>query len=124
MNLKELQSPAAIKNDELRARAVNRSSGKYTRHFIVYDGGEEAAFVSLDFYPDSESLSIYEMFVASTMRGRGVGEKLLQEIETMAKTKGYSRVQLGARPLGNYPEAKLMEWYKKRGYEKPADHLA
>jgi ribosomal protein S18 acetylase RimI-like enzyme len=118
-----LVSPQKVANAELRARASSRSSGKYTRHFIVFENGEEVAFVSLDFNPGGKHLSIYEIFIPRGVRGRGIGVRLLQEVEQMAKKEGYGKVQLSARPSDDYPQAELAAWYKKRGYRKPEDTI-
>jgi GNAT superfamily N-acetyltransferase len=118
-----LASAGTVENPELRKRVAARSTGKYTRHFIAKENSVEVAFVSLDFLPTEDGLGIYELFIPANMRGRGVGGKLLFEIENMARQQGYWKVQLAARPMAGLSQPELAAWYAKHGYVSPPDSL-
>jgi hypothetical protein len=46
----------------------------------------------------------------------------LQAAETLARTLGYSKIYLLPKPFeGDYPERKLIEWYRKHSYQWRAD---
>ena len=78
-------------------------------------------FIALDQIPGVEYLVLYEMYVRPECRGRGIGWRLLGEVESLAKALGYARITLFPWPLEKgYPEAKLIAWYKRHGYvERP-----
>ena len=118
-----LASAGTVENPDLRKRVAARSTGKHTRHFIAKENSVEVAFVSLDFLPVEDGLGIYELFIPANMRGRGLGGKLLSEIENMARQQGYSKVQLAARPMGELSQPQLAAWYAKYGYVSPPDSL-
>jgi GNAT superfamily N-acetyltransferase len=118
-----LSSPGTIQSAELQKRAASRANGKYTRHFIAMENAAEVAFVSLDFLPVDDALGIYELYIPGNIRGRGIGGRLLDEIETMAKQQGYSKVRLAARPMAGDSQPQLEAWYAKRGYVCPPDSL-
>lgn len=49
----------------------------------------------------------------------GVGSRLLKEVEFIAKNRGYEKVTLAPSPLDDgCSQAKLIRWYKSRGYEE------
>ena len=119
-----LSSPAMINNGELRKRAASRSTGKYTRHFVAMENFRELAFISLDLLPVNDALAIYELYIPTNLRGHGIGGKLLDAIETMARQQGYSKVRLAARPMADFSQPQLAAWYKKHGYTNPADSVS
>ena len=113
-----------IQSGELQRRAATRSTGKHTRHFIAMENSTEVAFVSLDLLPVDEALAIYEIYIPAGLRGHGIGNKLMDEIEAMAKEQGYSKVRLAARPMGEFAQPRLAAWYGKRGYHLPNDSVS
>ena len=115
---------ATIHSGELQRRAASRSTGKYTRHFIAMENSTEVAFVSLDLLPVEDALAIYEIYIPAALRGHGIGGKLLDEIEAMAKQQGYSKVRLAARPMGEFAQPRLAQWYGNRGYLPPKDSVS
>jgi GNAT superfamily N-acetyltransferase len=65
---------------------------------------------------------LYEIFVPRELRSRGIGSRLRGEVENIAKRLRYERITLTAWPLEDgFSEAKLVRWYKKRGYKKRPD---
>lgn len=109
-----------IKDPGLRARASQKSTNKDTQHYIIRENGKELVFLSLDFHPHPDALFIYEIFVSSSVRGQGVGTRLLREIENLARRNGYSNIGLNAHPLDDRPKYELIAWYEKRGFSLQA----
>ncbi|MFH1420366.1 MAG: GNAT family N-acetyltransferase [Candidatus Aenigmatarchaeota archaeon] len=54
---------------------------------------------------------VFTVFVNSDMHGKGIGSKLMDKIEDLAKKKGYKTIKVPA-------SLTAFEFYKKRGYKK------
>lgn len=115
--LEQISNPAKLKNKKIRNRAISSSKSKYTIHFIAIRNGVEVGFLSLDINPNIEQFILYEIFVPHCLRNKGYGSRLLLEVESMAKNRGYKIVVLNPEPFeGDYPKSNLIKWYKKNGY--------
>ncbi|MGY2804113.1 GNAT family N-acetyltransferase [Bradyrhizobium sp. USDA 4506] len=81
----------------------------------------EVAFLALDQIPGVDYLVLYEIFVGSEHRRRGIGSCLLREVEGLAAGLGYEKITLSPSPLERgYPKEQLVAWYKRYGYiERP-----
>lgn len=62
---------------------------------------------------------IEDVVVNERYRGRGVGHSLIEAVITLAKEKGYVRLQLGA-DVGNLP---ALSFYQKRGFRQTSLNL-
>lgn len=105
----------------LQARMLESPKARHTHHYLAIENGSPVAFVALDQIPGVEYLVLYEMYVRPECRGRGIGSKLLDEVEAVATALGYAKITLTPSPLEKgYPESNLIAWYKKHGYlERP-----
>jgi GNAT superfamily N-acetyltransferase len=122
MEIIEITAPEDGAYPELRARAVTSTKARHTHHYIIRDGDEEIAFLSLDLIPSVNYLVLYEVFVPQELRRRGIGSKVLREVEELAKRRGYEKITLTACPLDDdFSEDELVGWYKKRGYTESPD---
>lgn len=121
MELRELTSSEQTSSDAIRERARVSSKARHTRQYAVIENDQEVAFLSLDMVPGSEYLVLYEMFVLSDARQRGIGSQLLLAVENLARLLGYEKVALSPWPLEDTSaQADLINWYKGRGYrERP-----
>jgi GNAT superfamily N-acetyltransferase len=87
-----------------RARVLDSPKARYTKQFAVREDGSEVAFLALDLIPETDYLVLYEIFVPSEFRRRGIGSRLLGKVEYFAKSLGYERITLFPSPLDSgYP---------------------
>jgi N-acetylglutamate synthase-like GNAT family acetyltransferase len=120
--LLEITTPDPVSDRELRERACTSPKGQMTKQYVFLEDGREVAFLSLDHRRDLGVLVLYEMFVPMGLRHQGIGSRLLQYAERMAKRDGYKKVFVWPKPFEqNYPRADLVEWYRKHGYSERSD---
>jgi GNAT superfamily N-acetyltransferase len=102
----------------LRARAAKAPRMDTVHLFRAMAGGVEMALVVLDIHEDSDSIILYEVFVCSGKRNRGVGTDVLAAIETYARVAGRACIDVWPRSLdrGNRSDAQLERWYRRHGY--------
>jgi GNAT superfamily N-acetyltransferase len=119
MKLRRITNPEKVLNEEIRRCAIDGSKNAVTKHFLAIENGVEVAFVSLDIFPTSQQpLVLYTLVVPSSLREKGVGSRVLHEVERLAKQWKYSKVLLRPKPLGgSWSTERLREWYSKRGYK-------
>ena len=106
---------------ELRFRALREPLG-YTRadvafpfdheslHLLAYDS-DDAVVGCVLFHPeDASGGRLYQMAVAETLRGAGLGRALVERLEVELKARGFTRVGLHAREYA-------AGFYRRLGYE-------
>lgn len=117
MELIELINPEDCLDPQILERARASSKAPHTRHFIAKDAHSELAFIALDLVPMVDYLVLYELFVPDSLRGKGIGARALIDVESFARSKGYSKVTLNPAPLvQDRSPTDLIDWYKSRGY--------
>jgi GNAT superfamily N-acetyltransferase len=122
VDVSEISGPLEIDNLELRERAQVSTKNQYTKHYVVKEGAQEVAFLSLDLYPGTEYLALYELFVAASERRKGVGSKVLGHAEDLGRNLGYRIITVTPWPLEpEGSEEDLLAWYRARGYSARAD---
>lgn len=121
IQLVELGAGERFRDSTLHARTLESAKARHTHYYVANENGSEVAFIALDQIPGVEYLVLYEIYVRPECRGRGIGWRLLGEIESLARALGYAKITLSPWPLEKgYPEAKLIAWYKRHGYvERP-----
>ncbi len=119
MKLSPITDPEKVLNEEIRRCAKDGSKAAATKHFMAIENGEEVAFVSLDIFPPSQQpLVLYTLVVPKSLRGKGVGSRVLAEVERLAKQWKYAEVLLRPKSLDkSWSNERLREWYSKRGYK-------
>lgn len=106
-----------VVNSELRHRCSISSKSQNTKHFVFKESGLEAAFISLDFIQGIDSLVLYELFVPSDLRNKGIAKKLLKELAVFAVENGYSKISVNPSPLDTeYTRQELIQWYLRNGF--------
>lgn len=120
MKIVELRHWTEAVTTEIREPARNGSACQLTKKYSVSEEEQEIAYLALDWWPlyQRTDLVLYELFVPDKFRHRGIGARILAEVEKLAAAAGYHRVVLTARPLEDYPKKKLREWYKKHGFKR------
>jgi predicted N-acetyltransferase YhbS len=73
-------------NEEIRSLALDGSKAAVTLNFVAIEEGREVAFVSLDIFPPSQQpLVLYTLAVPTLLREKGIGSRVLAEVECLAK---------------------------------------
>ena len=81
------------------------------------DEGSECAFLSFDIWPERDFLVLYELWVASADRQRGLGTAMLEEASKIARDSGHVRLLARPTPLDNQSSRSDLEaWYRCRGF--------
>lgn len=82
------------------------------RVVVAYHGSEPVGCGCFRPTPESQTVEIKRMFVHPRWRGRGVAKTMLQELETWARTEGYTwaKLETGMKQ----PEA--ISLYQRSGY--------
>lgn len=99
-----------------------RDSPWMTRHSLVSafqevwivegDGGCVAGSMILRF--SRHTCRIHSIAVARTMRGRGLGQRLLRQAQRRARARGCQRIHLEA----DARNTALLNWYEQNGYTR------
>jgi ribosomal protein S18 acetylase RimI-like enzyme len=105
---------------DIRARAES-AMGLRTSQYLAYEDNEEVGFLSVDRFPETDSLDICAIFVFTAQRDKGFGTGLLARAEKLAREEGFRCVKLNAAPDDDISKSKLIEWYIKRGYQRNPD---
>jgi GNAT superfamily N-acetyltransferase len=103
---------------DIRARARDASACGLTKKYSVREDGAEVGYLALDWWPveHCSDLVLYEMFVPESLRHRGIGSQILELTAQLARSRGYSRALVIAKPFEGYPQEKLVDWYQKNGF--------
>ena len=124
LEYEEVNDQVQISNSELSNRVKHRSKNRFSKHFIVQKGRFSVAFLSLDIRPHTDYLVLYELYVLSKYRNLGVGTKILSYVCDMAKSQGFKRIILTAKPIDpSISVERLACWYNKRGVVKSAEYI-
>jgi len=119
ISFSEIHSAECLESTELKVRAIKSSKSPKTKHYRVIVDGIEAAFLSLDRWPEPQvsQMVVYEIFVPSSMRRKGIASAVLAEVELLAIKEGFQKMHLRPEPLDSETsKAELIEWYSRRGY--------
>ena len=117
MRLKSIKEPSEIVDLKIRERAVNSSKSYQTIHFLAFEEEQEVAFLSVDTRPNVPYLVLYELFVPRQLRNRGIGSRVLIQVEVLARNLGYEKITVFPSPLElDFPKERLWKWYRKHGY--------
>ncbi len=86
--------------------------------FLVISAGAEPVACGGLKRLDAETAEIKRMYVAGGRRGRGVGRRLLAELESECRRLGYRRIRLDTG--SDQPAARAL--YESAGYRRIADY--
>lgn len=114
--LKKISTHQEINSVALQERYCKGSSPK-THDFIALLGDAEAGLLIYEDWGNPEGL-IYEIFVLSDSRKRGVGNWILSQAEDIAAELGHTKIRLDARTLDrdHMSHNDLTAWYQRKGY--------
>lgn len=102
----------------LRSRAGKAPHMKTTHLFRAMSDEVEVALVVLDIHEDADCSILYELFLATERRNRGLGTKVLAAVEAHVKASGRSCLEVWPRSLdrSSRSDVQLARWYKRHGY--------
>src|SRR5688572_7669075 len=108
----------AFEAPALRSRASKAPRQRTTHLFRAMSDGVELALVVLDIHDGSDCVILYEIFLSSDRRNRGVGTRVLCALEEHVKATGKSCLEVWPRSLdrSNRSDAQLVRWYRSHGY--------
>lgn len=87
--------------------------------YLILRDGREVAFVSLDHFPHSTDIVIFEIFVDPPCRKRGIGTAIMRELELLAARRGCTKLVLCPQPLdSSVTRQALVRWYEGLGYRR------
>jgi GNAT superfamily N-acetyltransferase len=104
-------------DEELQGCASRNPFGNHRIHYVVLLDGIAVAFLAFDDIRDLGHLVLYEIFVISAYRRRGIGTELLERAKDVARELKYETLVVLPSPLSddmNLPM--LLEWYSKHGF--------
>lgn len=118
MRIERVDDAQDIVCEALRERAqAGRREG--TEAFLALNEGQEAGLLIYEKFPRHRMALIYEIYVLTPQRGRGVGQRFLIHSENLARAAGYSKIRLSPRSLDRdaISDESLMGWYRRNGFE-------
>ena len=118
ITLTQVASASEFEIATLRARADKAPHMETTRLFRAMAGSEEMGLVVLDVQAGAQCFILYEIFVCTPMRNRGIGSKLLAAVETYVSASGQTCLEVWPRSLDtrSRTDGQLVQWYRARGY--------
>lgn len=116
LTLKKISSQLEINSTALQERYYKGSSPK-THDFIAMSSDAEAGLLIYEDWGTPEGF-IYEIFVVSDFRKRGIGNWILSQAEIIAAELGKTKIRLDARTLDpdHMSNNDLATWYQSKGY--------
>ncbi|MFM0395079.1 GNAT family N-acetyltransferase [Paraburkholderia phytofirmans] len=105
-----------IESAVLRDRA-DRGWRVWTSGFVSVEDTHETGLLMLDFYDQTRTAKVYEVFVLDRFRRRGVGAKLMERAELAARGLDARMIELEVHPLdGSTDACALRSWYSALGF--------
>jgi len=115
-----------IENNKIKNRTIQSKKNDWSIHYLVKDNGTEIAFLSLDLMPMSPPIRknnlifIYELFVITSKRRNGYGNKILDWVFDKAKKESFYEVWCEPNPFdGSVTLDILNRFYINKGFKSP-----
>ena len=114
----KLSSPSDLREPILRER-IERGYCSRLQGFLASHNGEEAGLLLYEDWSDRKSGFIYEIFILSSFRKKGLGTLLLLYAEKHAIQLNCDVLRLKPYALAQEPDNILLRnWYEKNGYQQ------
>ena len=114
----KLSSPSDLREPILRER-IERGYCSRLQGFLASHNGEEAGLLLYEDWSERKSGFIYEIFILSSFRKKGLGTLLLLYAEKHAIQLNCDVLRLKPYALAQEPDNILLRnWYEKNGYQK------
>lgn len=116
----KLSSPSDLREPILLER-TERGYCSRLQGFLASHNGEEAGLLLYEDWSERKSGFIYEIFILSSFRKKGLGTLLLLYAEQHAIQLGCDVLCLKPYALAQEPDNILLKnWYEKNGYQQCA----
>ena len=115
----ELGKERTFSLSELQSRADANPLAPGRKQYRVQVDQRDAAYLSFDIWDDQ--LNLYEIFVAESFRGQGVGSECIRFAVDLARGLGKPRVTVRPTPLSGQNKDDLIAWYARRGFVTAKD---
>ncbi len=120
VQFKELGKERTFSLPELQVRADANPLAPGRKQYRVQVDQQDAAYLSFDtFWGDQ--LNLYEIFVAESFRGQGVGSECICFAVDLAGELGKPRLTVRPTPLSGQSKDNLIAWYVHRGFVPAKD---
>ena len=114
----KLSSPSDLREPILRER-IERGYCSRLQGFLASHNGEEAGLLLYENWSERKSGFIYEIFILSSFRKKGLGTLLLLYAEKHAIQLNCDVLRLKPYALAQEPDNILLRnWYEKNGYQQ------
>ena len=114
----KLSSPSDLREPILRERIV-RGYCSRLQGFLASHNGEEAGLLLYEDWSERKSGFIYEIFILSSFRKKGLGTLLLLYADKHANQLNCDVLRLKPYALAQEPDNILLRnWYEKNGYQQ------
>ena len=116
-----IDNPGEIHNSSIRDRAL-QSKRSFSIQYIALFDRQEAGFLSFDNKSHVGIGVVYEIYILSEYRRKGIGTKLLELGEELARKYKCKKIVVCPVPFdGTITEDILVLWYRKHGYNWSTD---
>jgi GNAT superfamily N-acetyltransferase len=120
VQFEELGKERTFSIPELQTRADANPLAPGRKQYRVQIDQQDAAYLSFDTFWDGQ-LNLYEIFVAESYRGQGIGSKCISFAVDLAKELGKPRVTVRPTPLSGQSKDNLIAWYVRRDFVPTKD---
>ena len=119
----KLSSPSDLREPILRER-IERGYCSRLQGFLASHNGEEAGLLLYEDWSERKSGFIYEIFILSSFRKKGLGTLLLLYAEKHAIQLNCDVLRLKPYALAQEPDNILLRnWYEKNGYQQYTEDI-
>lgn len=111
----DIQQSVSI-DSELEERLKNCPYKEGRARYLVTKSDVQIGILLFDLYYEDAAV-LYEIFIRSPLRRKGLGTRVLKYAEAIAQEKGFRILQLLPRSLDkDLSDENLREWYSRQGY--------
>ena len=89
---------------------VDLNSNPFTKYILYLEGNNYIGFIQYSIIYDRAELDY--IYVDDKFRSSGIGSKLMNEVELLAKQKGINKIKL----ITTNDNLQALKFYQKRGY--------
>lgn len=105
-----------IKSDQLRR--VAHAATPTSKYFVAIYKFKEVGIVHIGVETPPGSIFIHYLFVMSQFRGLGIGGKLVEVVEQLARENGNPAIELEPGQIDlDFPVSQVEAWYSRRGFQ-------
>jgi GNAT superfamily N-acetyltransferase len=120
VQFKELGKERTFSRPDLQVQADANPLAPGRKQYRVQVDQQEAAYLSFDMFW-GDQLNLYEIFVAESFRGQGVGSECIRFAVDLARELGKPRVTVRPTPLSGQSKDDLIACYVRSGFVPAKD---